>query len=464
MNMPGLPAEASGAAGGLQRADIVVGVSSQDNAETIAQVVPAVRVGLEKYFPQFTAVIVNADSGSRDGTRDVVAALAAQDAGLLRVAAPHGGRRRFAFPYPGIPANGGAFQVVFQIAAELNAKACAVVDAGLRSITPEWIDLLVRPVLYSGYDFVAPYYHCHKYDGTITTGIVYPMMRALYGKRIRHPTGVDFGLSPALVARCLRRNDWGAEVARYATGIWLTTIAVAERFRVCQCFLGPRLRHGADSGVDLGAALHQAVGGVFSLMEEYENEWKARRSSDEVDFFGFRYELGLDPRPADLNRMWQRFRRSGRELREVWARALEPETLADVMRLAASGGGSERLDDGLWVRLLYEFARSVTQRPMERRFLLRSLAPLYLAWVVSFVRETSEAYAAEVEERIERLCRRFEADKPYLLALWDEESPAPRPPSAENQTIEHGVPPASGGILSSAKTSPDGSSPVPNDP
>ncbi len=33
--------------------------------------------------------------------------------------------------------------MVFKIAAEMGAKACAVVDADLRSVTPQWIDLLI---------------------------------------------------------------------------------------------------------------------------------------------------------------------------------------------------------------------------------------------------------------------------------------------------------------------------------
>ena len=75
--------------------------------------------------------------------------------------------------------------------------ACAVVDADVRSISPEWIELLLRPVLEQGYDYAAPYYLRHKYDGTITNSLAYPLTRALYGKRIRQPIGGEFGFSGA---------------------------------------------------------------------------------------------------------------------------------------------------------------------------------------------------------------------------------------------------------------------------
>ena len=51
------------------------------------------------------------------------------------------------------------------------------------------MELLLSPVIKKGFDFVAPLYNRHKYDGTITNSIVYPMTRALYGHSIRHPIG-----------------------------------------------------------------------------------------------------------------------------------------------------------------------------------------------------------------------------------------------------------------------------------
>ena len=54
-------------------ADILVGIPSFNNADTIGHVVRAVSAGLAKYFPEQRAVLVNSDGGSADGTPDVVA-------------------------------------------------------------------------------------------------------------------------------------------------------------------------------------------------------------------------------------------------------------------------------------------------------------------------------------------------------------------------------------------------------
>ncbi len=50
---------------------------------------------------------------------------------------------------------------------------------------------------------------------------------------------------------------------------------------------------------------------------------------------------------------------------------------------------------------------------------MRSLTPLYIGRVASFVMETSDGSALEVEEKIETLCKIFESKKKDLLNNWD---------------------------------------------
>jgi len=427
--MASLPGEARRAASAIRRADIVIGIPSYNNGRTIAHVVRAAFAGLAKYFPQLTGVVVNSDGGSQDNTREQVLAARVEDSHLLLMSTPLTGVHRLSFPYHGIPGKGSAFRLVFQMAAELEAKACAVVDSDLRSITPEWIDLLIRPVLFADYDFVTPYYHRHKYDGTITNSIVYPLTRALYGLRVRQPIGGEFGISQRLIRRYLRRDDWETDVARYGIDIWMTTIAIAEGFRVCQSFLGAKLHDAKDPSSDLSAMLQQVVGSVFMLMQEYEQVWQARSSSETAELFGFRFDVGLDPVPVNVERMVKAFRRGCEELREVWAGVMQPQTFAAIRKLACGGddGKTFHLPDDLWTRVIFDFACMYKQRPLSRGYLLRSLTPLYLARVASFVQETETLVSGEVEEKIEKLCLTFERLKPDLIAHWNKELQAAAP-------------------------------------
>ena len=406
----------------IDGADIVVGIPSYNNAATISHVVAATQAGLEKYFPQYRGVIVNSDGSSNDGTREAVLKTGLDKGQLLLVTTPLFPVHRLSFPYHGIPGKGSAFRLIFQIAHRLGAKACAVVDSDLRSITPEWIDLLLRPILHAGFDFVAPYYHRHKYDGTITNSIVYPSTRSLYGLRVRQPIGGDFGIGPGLLARYLERTDWETDTARFGIDIWMTTIAIAEGYRICQSFLGAKLHNAKDPGLDLSAMLHQVVGSVFRLMQDYESVWMARTGSQDVDLFGFRYGVGLDPIEVNTERMLAAFRRGCEELGEVWSMALSPETYEAVRKIARSSDGCRRISVWmmtLWARIILDFAIAYKRQPVERAHLLKSLTPLYLARVASFVLQTRILTSDEVEREIERLCVCFEQKKAELIRQWN---------------------------------------------
>jgi len=190
--------------------DILIGIPSYNNAKTIGHVIHAVGAGIAKYFPEAKAVLINSDGGSVDGTPQI-AADSSFDLQSILVAHRLNTLQRISTPYHGIPGKGSAFRLIFEVAKALGVKACAVVDSDLRSITPEWIELLISPILRKGYEYVAPYYLRHKYDGTITNSIIYPLNRALYGKRIRQPIGggvwVYGGISGILShQRCLGKR------------------------------------------------------------------------------------------------------------------------------------------------------------------------------------------------------------------------------------------------------------------
>jgi hypothetical protein len=79
--------------------------------------------------------------------------------------------------------------------------------------------------------------------------------------------------------------------------------------------------------------------------------------------------------------------------------------------------------------------------------LIRSLTPLYLGRVGSFVIQTENLASGEVEERIEELCVAFERLKPYLISLWNgtrpqhmdaREATTPEPDSPPKNTLEVG--------------------------
>lgn len=403
----------------LKDADILVGIPSYNNARTIGHVVRAAQVGIAKYFPEAKAVIVNSDGGSNDDTSEVVRQAMVKDFDSLMIPQRVSTIEKIVTPYHGIPGKGSAFRTIFDIAKELKVKACAVVDSDLRSITPEWIDLLIRPVLDRGYDFVAPYYLRHKFDGTITNSIVYPITRALYGLSVRQPIGGDFGFSGDLAEYYLTKDVWESDIARFGIDIWMTTTAIANGFRVCQTFLGAKIHDAKDPGADLSEMLHQVVSAVFELMETYPDVWKNVSGSRTPELFGFRYSVGLEPIHVDIERMIDKFLLGLQELGPIWKTFIPPDILDYLGSLSPRPWQDFKLPLDKWVDIVYSFAIAAHKRVFTREHLIKSLTPLYLGRVASFVVEALESSAEEVEEIIEHSCRMFEEKKDFLINNWD---------------------------------------------
>ena len=399
-------------------ADILVGIPSYNNARTIGHVVRAVQAGFAKYFPDMKCVLVNSDGGSTDGTTDVVQGASTEDFQAILLRHRVSPVFKITTPYQGMPGKGSAFRTIFEIASALDVKACAVVDSDLRSITPEWVELLIKPVLDLGYDYVAPLYHRHKYDGTITNSIIYPLTRALYGKRVRQPIGGDFGFSGNMARFYLTKDVWETDVAKYGIDIWMTTTAIANNFKVCQSFLGAKIHDPKDPGADLSSMLFQVVSAAFDLMETYPSVWKGVVGSEVVPTYGFEYAVGLEPVAVNLDRMIDRFRLGVRELSGIWKDFLSGEISDFLIRAEKAPVEDIHISQEVWAEIIYCFAVAYHRQNINREHLLKSLTPLYIGRTASFVKETWDSDARDVEEKIEQLCVMCEAKKPFLIDNW----------------------------------------------
>src|SRR5262249_41682168 len=159
------------------------------------------------------------DAGSTDGTRE--AAREVVDPSVLVEITCDKEATFGELPYHGQPARAAALRAILHAAERLNAKACAIVDAGLHAVEPEWVERLVTPVLTGGFDYVSPYFVRPVNDGALTKSIVYPVFRALYGVRLRQPVATEFACSERLVAHCLEQDFWDLEQAPVGIDLWL---------------------------------------------------------------------------------------------------------------------------------------------------------------------------------------------------------------------------------------------------
>ncbi len=307
---------------------------------------------------------------------------------------------------------GQSFRKIYALAGSLEASACVIISSGLSTVTGEWVKRLVDPVINNGFDLVAPRYAHAPFDGVINRSIVYPMVRTLYGKRIRNPLGPDFGMSGRLVARMAV----GVR-PRLHPLVSLVAEAIAAEMKVCETWLGVRVYPPQDWS-NPGPFLSQILAALFLDVERFAPWWQRARGSHPITEFGSPDSPGASPPPVDPALMLQGFQAGVRGSIDDWGTVLPPSTLVELRRLAQLKASHFRILDETWAHIVYDFALAHRLRPNGRDQILRSFAPLYMGWVASYAMEIANASSEAVEQRIEELCCAFEAAKPYLVSRW----------------------------------------------
>src|SRR5712691_11272597 len=365
-------------AGGVAKigsADVVVGIPSFRNAATIGHVAATAARGLREHFAGARVAIINADGGSNDGTPDRVV----ESAGDVPVAV---GR------YIGPPGKGSAFRAIFGAVGLLGARACAVVDSDLRSITPEWIARLVLPITRGEFDYITPLYARHKHDGTITNSIAYPLTRALYGLRVRQPIGGEFGFRAELAGAFLSEPVWDTDVARFGIDIFMTTTAVARGSRIAQAFLGAKIHDPKDPAADLGPMFTQVVGTLFHLAHEHESIWREVTGSRDVPVVGRVEPVEPEAIPADPAKLRAKYEASAPAQHALW-----DEVLSSPIPPA--------MGPDAWARVVFDFLETALKHPGRSEELARGLLPLYYKRVAEFIDEARNLNTQESEDIVE---------------------------------------------------------------
>ena len=402
-------------------ADLMVGIPSFGNAETIGYVVRAATAGMVQYFPDLKPILVNSDGGSPDDTPRVAVSTESPDyIEKIILVSPRHKLQRITFTYQGISGKGTAVRALFEVARELQVKAFVMVDSDLRSIVPEWIELLAGPILKGGYDFVAPLYSRYKYDGTITNNIAYPLTRTLYGARIRQPIGGEFAVSGDLIQRYLELDTFDELVARFGIDVWMTHSAINEGFAVCQTRLGAKIHDAKDPASDLGPMFREVVGTLFRLAGHYEDRWLRIRGSHPIPEYGFERVIAPEPINVSHEKLIDNFENARLTSRENWTQMLAPEQLERVMSLTWTDAASFHFPAELWIRCLYDALVSFHRPGVDKDRLLASLTPLYFARTASFIGETVEMTTDQAERVVDAQAKEFEELKPYLVGRWRE--------------------------------------------
>lgn len=405
--------------------DILVGLPTHNNAQTIEPIVQAVQAGILKCFPRERAVIINADGGSQDGTPDLIVGASIDD---LRRDNGHKGSKVYALrtlhaistQYGRTPEPGTALRTILSAADLLRAKACVVVSPDATTIEPDWVQRLVSPVYRDNFDLVSPVYHRQQNEGVLMRNLLYPMTRAVYGRGIREPYASEFGISGRLATDFLAREIWTDDWGKTGPEICLTITALTGTYKVCQSYLGTK--PPADrNATDLVAAMRRTVGALFWSMDTNFSLWNTISGSKPVDTLGSPLEDKVqEPAQVNLNRLLEMFATGVAELEPVFRSILSQPTLVELQKLASLDLTQFKYPAEVWAKTVFEFAASYHRSVISRDHIVQALVPLFRGRALSFLLENENGSGDEIETHVEALCGEFEKLKPYLLDVWSD--------------------------------------------
>ncbi|MDH4220413.1 MAG: glycosyl transferase, partial [Candidatus Aminicenantes bacterium] len=257
-----------------------------------------------------------------------------------------------------------------------------------------------------------------------TNHIAYPLLRTLFGLRVRQPIGGDFGFSRRLAQAFLSEKTWTENVAHFGIDIWMTTIAIARRFKVCQTYLGsPKSHRTKDPATHLGPMFTQVMMAFFELMIDFEYFWKDTTESWPSSIFGFGLGGVENPPPVsvDLEALYKSFISGFDRYGEVWKKILPKPEWTEINKTKKISKEQFYYHSDLWARILFSYAIAYRNNEISKDLIIESMIPFYHSRILSFVNKTIQMDTKECEEYFESIVRIFEDEKPYLIKRWDED-------------------------------------------
>lgn len=389
-------------------ADLLIGIPSYKNAQTIGFVVDTVAKGLQTYFPTTRPVIAVVDGGSSDETVHIAS---------TRPLPPF--IRRIVTTYQGIQGKGSAVRAIFEIARAVGAKACVVLEADLESLTGEWIKKLIDPIQSGEFQYAIPAYARPLVEGAVNDILAYPLTRLLYNVDVRQPMAGDFAVSGELAGKLHDRDVWETDVARHGIDIWITTIAVNENIPMCQVPLSPKIENKREAAVAFDPGFVQSVGTLFRMLEIYRRRWPETRPLRQIPVCG-EADLQENPRltgAITVDMLIDAFNSGTRRNRRLWRTIMSPENYELVIELFNRPRGATHFPPELWAQCVFDFAVVYNKGESDPDKIAAALLPLYYARIATILRETNARLDA-VEKVVQAQAKTFAEHKQYLLQRW----------------------------------------------
>ena len=384
----------------MDKVDIVIGIATHNNQDTIEDLIDMVSEGIQKYYRNMKTLIIVADGGSTDDTRDVANS---------KTVYPY--IEKMVTIYRGNPGKSSAYRMIFESARFLNARVCVICDPAAQNVKPEWIKNLIDPILIADYHFAISSNNHHKHDAFLSNNFAYFLIRAFFGRQIRQPLGGDYGVSGNLASFFIEQEIWENQTSAYGIDLWMTLTATMEGFKVCQSNLGyKKVEHG-NQFTFLEENFIEVITSIFEMMEKYKGALSQINGSSPVTCYNEPLNELVENTGVDGDECVRLFQEGFQHFSPLWQHVLKKENFEDLEKVSQLPKGPFSFPTDLWARIIYDISQSYIGWNSTGKKLIQCLSPIYFGFLADFIFRTAELNDTEVEEEVLKDAEVFEEMK-----------------------------------------------------
>ncbi len=423
-------------------ADIVVGIPFYNEADTIGHVVDVVKEGLTAYYPNKRCVICCAGSPSGDKALKI----------LKEIPLPSGlNHITFLMKSPIVSGKGWALRAIMEVALKLSSDL-VILEAdllskagedGIEGLSPDWLNLLLEPIIKEGVDLVLSRFNRHFLDLPISNHLFRPLIASVYNLEVRDPLGGEFGISSEFLKKYLEDpNVWTREAGSYGVDIWLILKAIIQGANIAEAPLGVKLHRSSPGKQEMVS--REQIKVLFEEIFLSRDYWtKKGKTLSGLLSFGPKEAKRPEEVKINLSAPLVRYRQGFSRFHALYHKILPEGALREAERLAECKPEEFELSSKLWGSIVYEFLLTFC---FDRRFtkgdILNGFIPLYEGRVASFAKMLKDLEKGledidperqekllflEAESEISEEINEFVKQKPAFLSRWKEKEETVKP-------------------------------------
>ena len=321
----------------------------------------------------------------------------------------------------------GDYAAAAQLAIEHNARAVILLGGDTAALSapnalnPTLLRSFIDCLRTKNIDLVLPRFAVGPNDALVTSALLYPLSRALFGADIHYPLPIDAAISGRFAQRLVSTTQRLMALNQGSTLLWPVAEAAAAGFSVREVSAGdaaPPTPPPPQTQADFNALFASVAGSLFADIEAKATFWQRAR--------GISAPAAHHPAPPplteltaspEIHSMLDTFRLAQDNLQEIWSLVLPPQSRLALKKLSQLSPDDFSMEPDLWARIVYDFALAFHLRTLNRSHLLGAMTPLYLAWVASYLRFVADD-AARAAHAIDLTATAFENEKSYIVSRW----------------------------------------------